>query len=402
MQIEKWSHIIILVAALALLIYLKGREEAKPWIDTPPAFGVTEMAQPAETTMEIAWLLPPYPDVPVPVKSLPTAKKKAAPQFFATRNTSEHSLAPAKPLISGAIDSVSYSGAEESAKSMRKQPSAPSEVKEKPAAVVHKATAAQDVEKSKTADANDKKTSEVHREVVQMIKSYLEGQQALADLQSKPVVLASTQGISAGGISTRSRVQGALFTPKYVMGMDVGLLRPQKRTSPAPQMGMVSELYLGYEFSRLLQMGVCMGYTDVSWPAAANGPKALYATHLQAKLFMPKILKIRPFLQVGAGGQMHAVRAGADSTVAAPTASYLTRSISAGIGAEYKIISRVAVQVVGEYRWNNGPLNKSLQPQQKDNYWQVKAGLSFYMGGGGKMQEKGRTGTSQPGSVANL
>lgn len=403
MQIEKWSHIIILVVALALLIYLKGREEAKPWIDTPAAYGVSEIAPAAETTIDVAWLLPPYPDMPVPVKPQPPAQKRAAPQFFTTRNKSPLSLAPAKPVISGAVDSVNDAQAGESVKSMRKQPSSLPEEEKIPASGVHQARAAQGAEKSRPADANDKSTAEVHREVVQMVKSYLEGQQALVDLQSKPVVLASTQGISAGGISARSSVKGPLYTPRYIIGMDVGLLRPQKQISPTPQMGRASELYLGYEFSRLLQMGVCMGYTGISWPAAAaNGPKALYATHLQAKLFMPKILKIRPFLLVGAGGQWHAMRTGADSTMTTPTASYLTRSISAGIGAEYKIISRVALQVVGEYRWNNGPLNKSLQPQQKDNYWQVKAGMSFYMGGGGKALEKGRAGTPQPGSVANL
>ncbi len=427
MQIEKWSHIFVLAAALILLLCLQARQWDKPGSEKPREQMVAAEMVASLVMDESNWLLPPYPEI-APVKketrkvreikpsALTTAtsevgvKKEEVSvpginQAAAAAETSRPATSSSMPAVTGRADSLRKRGAVEGAESASAagHPAAPAVAVKKETAGVQEPQGTKLPAKKTRSTEEEKNCEEVHREVVRLIKNYLDEQQEMGKMESKPVMLASTQGIGIRSIATAPGIKTAMLRPRYILGMDMGILQPETRMTPAPKMGMLSEFYLGYEFSRLLQMGVCVGYTGISWPAATPAaPKALYTTHLQVKVFAPEIAKIRPFVQVGAGGQLHAVRTTADSTAAKVSTSYLARSLSAGVGGEYKVLSRVALQVVAEYRWNSGPLNKTLRPQHKDHYWQVKAGLSLRLGGDGKVMDTMRSGGAPSGSVANL
>lgn len=201
---------------------------------------------------------------------------------------------------------------------------------------------------------------EVHRQVVALIKRYIEEQHGR---EARPVDLASASRMAPLGMP--ARVVTSPRTGRWVLGASAG------RQSLAGS-ALCSELYWGRRLSSGLQIGFNLSTSLVKGVSGeSGGGTTLLQGDLQMRLFLQPRAKLAPFVLLGAGYGEYREE---ESSSAAPVAI-------AGAGLEYRFSRRLGAQVTASYEKMQVKKQLPESGGSGRGVWELKAGLVLAIGG---------------------
>ena len=384
MRPAKWTHIILAISAVLTILALELKQPA-PKGESSKAEIVSpqpreEMIEPLPLTDGAKARSEPTLPAERPRTQTPPARKQSR-VFRQSRNPIDSLRTPASPAPAMASND------------MRPFAQAPASVTtESPAAikletdpVIEKETqtelvtpgepirSAQEIEKRAVAE------DRVHREVVALIKSYIAEHRTPANTDAYPVNLASTNNYARIDMP-RQRGESMGGGP-WVLGAMFGYHDQGRTSSPLLGEGFCSELFMGYEFTRWLQIGVNIGMNQMkSRDGEFPQPASLYQTDIQMRLFLRPSARVSPFALAGMGYAQD-LTASLDAETERHILDKQTVPFGVlGAGVHVDISRRIGAQVALAYEHLQTGENDSGKKTKGHGVWELKAGLSFSVG----------------------